>query len=405
VLPPQRGPQLTGSTMAALAVVCPEGAQAGELLSVPADGDTLEVVIPEGAGPGDTFEIVLTSDAPDSSDGAANGASEERGDGGGGAGAPAAEEVQVEEEQEEGERAGEHEAVPEDLPPTREEGGGYNGEAGYDEYDDDDEATTAAASTATGRAPGGLEPEPEPFSTWRKEADRLRVAREEMEMLTAKQKSTLHRTKIPESQAIQAIQAMGEWKKQRDAEFALKRAQLERETQGTLHRDTKHPGWDGEGGLLSRLYKPKKPPPKAAKAGSGAGSRGSWRPSSASPTPSSPSAPPSSLSAGATRGGGGGGGGGGTTDEQRLRRVQRELSVATAERDALKEALAEAQVELEAIQEEQFDAQAELDVSREEEAKLRQQAEELQTKLGAVLARAKSQGMDLEQWLQEYSKG
>ena len=95
-------------------------------------------------------------DAPDSSDGAANGASEKRGDGGGGAGAPAAEEVQEEEEQEEGEWAGEHEAVPEDLPPTREEAGGYNGEAGYDGYDDDDEATTAAASTATGRAPGGL---------------------------------------------------------------------------------------------------------------------------------------------------------------------------------------------------------------------------------------------------------
>ena len=39
--------------MTTLAVVCPDGVAAGELLNIEHDGATLEVTVPEGCGPGD----------------------------------------------------------------------------------------------------------------------------------------------------------------------------------------------------------------------------------------------------------------------------------------------------------------------------------------------------------------
>jgi hypothetical protein len=45
--------------MTTLAVVCPDGVAAGELLNIEHDGATLEVTVPEGCGPGDTFHVEL----------------------------------------------------------------------------------------------------------------------------------------------------------------------------------------------------------------------------------------------------------------------------------------------------------------------------------------------------------
>ena len=47
--------------MTTLAVVCPDGVAAGELLNIEHDGTTLEVAVPEGCAPGDTFHIELAA--------------------------------------------------------------------------------------------------------------------------------------------------------------------------------------------------------------------------------------------------------------------------------------------------------------------------------------------------------
>ena len=47
--------------MTTLAVVCPDGVAAGELLNIEHDGATLEVTVPEGCGPGDTFHVELAN--------------------------------------------------------------------------------------------------------------------------------------------------------------------------------------------------------------------------------------------------------------------------------------------------------------------------------------------------------
>jgi hypothetical protein len=49
--------------MTTLAVVCPDGVAAGELLNIEHDGATLEVAVPEGCAPGDTFHVELAAPA------------------------------------------------------------------------------------------------------------------------------------------------------------------------------------------------------------------------------------------------------------------------------------------------------------------------------------------------------
>ena len=51
------GDEDEGQTMA---VECPEGVSAGELILISTEaGEELEVEVPEGIGPGDTFEILV----------------------------------------------------------------------------------------------------------------------------------------------------------------------------------------------------------------------------------------------------------------------------------------------------------------------------------------------------------
>ena len=49
--------------MTTLAVVCPDGVAAGELLNIEHDSTTLEVAVPEGCAPGDTFHVELAAPA------------------------------------------------------------------------------------------------------------------------------------------------------------------------------------------------------------------------------------------------------------------------------------------------------------------------------------------------------
>jgi len=49
--------------MTTLAVVCPDGVAAGEILNIEHDNATLEVAVPEGCAPGDMFHVELAAAA------------------------------------------------------------------------------------------------------------------------------------------------------------------------------------------------------------------------------------------------------------------------------------------------------------------------------------------------------
>ena len=241
------------------------------------------------------------------------------------------------------------------------------------------------------------------FKSWREQADLAKAEREELIMAAAARAAPQLRKKMSAEELMESGERQHAARKERDRKLKEKKAQLDRQT-GSLHSDKKAV-WDGEGGLVSRLYKPS---PQSRRTDSHQGHvdfsaalRGS-SPAGASPSPRTPRT--LAVKPGSTKKKNKSGG----TAAVQLPpegAEARELVMAKAERDRLKKRLEEVTAELElaktesegaaAAKEALLEAQAELQVSRQEEERLAAAAKAMEQRLQAVLAAAAAQGVDL----------
>lgn len=245
------------------------------------------------------------------------------------------------------------------------------------------------------------------FKSWREQADNARAEREELIMAAAAQAAPHLRKKMSTEQLMESAERQHAKRDERDKKLKEKKAHLERQT-GSLHSDKKAV-WDGEGGLVSRLYKPS---PQSRRTASHQGHvnfsaalRGGSPAASSSPrTPRTLAVKPGSTKK-TKKGGGAGAAAAGAVRLPAEGAEARELVMAKAERDGLKARLEEVTAELElaktesqgaaAAKEALLEAQAELQVSRQEEERLASAAKAMEQRLQAVLAAAKAQGVDL----------
>lgn len=245
------------------------------------------------------------------------------------------------------------------------------------------------------------------FKSWREQADIARAEREEMIMAAAAQAAPRLRKKMSAEELMESAERQHAKRGERDKKLKEKKEQLERQT-GSLHSDKKAV-WDGEGGLVSRLYKPS---PQSRRTDSHQGHvnfsaalRGSSPAASSSPrTPRTLAVKPGSTKK-KTKDGRTGTAAAGAVQLPAEGAEARELVMAKAERDGLKKRLEEVTAELElaktesegaaAAKEALLEAQAELQVSRQEEERLAAAAKEMEQRLQAVLAAAAAQGVDL----------
>jgi hypothetical protein len=270
-----------------------------------------------------------------------------------------------------------------------------------EEYEYDDEWEESEGFTPSGSLDAPA------FKSWREQADNARAEREELIMAAAAQAAPHLRKKMSAEELMESAERQHAKRDERDKKLKEKKKQLERQT-GSLHSDKKAV-WDGEGGLVSRLYKPS---PQSRRTGSHQGHvnfsaalRGSSPAASSSPrTPRTLAVKPGSTKK-TKKGGGSGAAAAGAAQLPAEGAEARELVMAKAEREGLKKRLEEVTAELElaktesegaaAAKEALLEAQAELQVSRQEEERLAAAAKAMEQRLQAVLAAAKAQGMDL----------
>ena len=239
------------------------------------------------------------------------------------------------------------------------------------------------------------------FKSWREQADQARAEREDQIMAAARRAAPHLRKKMSADELEEASERQHSKRQERDKKLKEKQAQLDRQT-GSLHSGKKA-AWDGEGGLVSRPYKP---PPQSRRTDSHQGHvnfSAALRGSSPSPSASSPRTPRTlAVKPGSTKKKKSGGSAVKLPPEGA---EGRELVMAKAERDRLKQRLEEVTAELElaktetegaaAAKEALLEAQAELEVSRQEEERLAAAAKAMEQRLKAVLAAAAAQGVDL----------
>lgn len=244
------------------------------------------------------------------------------------------------------------------------------------------------------------------FKSWREQADNARAQREEQIMAAAAQAAPHLRKKMSAEELMASAERQHAKRGERDKKLKEKQEQLDRQT-GSLHSDKKAV-WDGEGGLVSRLYKPS---PQSRRTDNHQGHvdfsaalRGG-SPAGASPSPRTPRT--LAVKPGSTKKKQSGGGGTAAAAPQLPPEgaQARELVMAKAERDRLKKRLEEVTAELElakseteradAAKEALLEAQAELQVSRQEEERLAAAAKAMEQRLQSVLAAAAAQGVDL----------
>lgn len=245
------------------------------------------------------------------------------------------------------------------------------------------------------------------FKSWREQADNARAQREEQIMEAAAQAAPHLRKKMSAEELMASAERQHARRGERDKKLKEKQEQLDRQT-GSLHSDKKAV-WDGEGGLVSRLYKPS---PQSRRTDNHQGHvnfSAALRGSSPAGASSSPRTPRTlAVKPGSTKKKQSGGGGATAAPVLQLPPAEaqgRELVMAKAERDRLKQRLEEIAAELElaksetegatAAKEALLEAQAELQVSRHEEERLAAAAKAMEQRLQAVLAAAAAQGVDL----------
>ena len=245
------------------------------------------------------------------------------------------------------------------------------------------------------------------FRGWREQAEAAKGKREDEIMAAAAEAAPHLRKKMSASELEESAERQHAKRADRDQRIKAKQA-AQSDAIGAMHAGKKA-DWDGDQGVLSRLYKAEDIQKKRTGSHQGNADFGSMlrgAPSSpaagASPrTPRTLAVKPGSTKkksaakspAGGGRGGGSAGGGG------------RELAMATGERDRLKTRLQEVSAELElakaeatgasAAQEALLEARAELEVSRQEEERQTEAARAMGARLQAVLDAAAEQGVDL----------
>lgn len=264
------------------------------------------------------------------------------------------------------------------------------------EYESEDEGFTQSGSLD---APA--------FKSWREQADNARAQREEQIMAAAAVAAPHLRKKMSAEELLKSAERQHAKRGERDRKLKEKQAQLERQT-GSLHSNKKVQ-WDGEGGLVSRLYKPS---PKSHRTDSHQGNANfsaGLRTSSPAGVPSPRTPRTLAVKPGSTKkkrqSGSIGAQTAGGVQLSAEGADARELAMTKAERDGLKKRLEEVTAELEvakaesegatAAQEALLEAQAELQVSRQEEERLVAAAKAMELRLQAVLAAAEAAGLDL----------